>query len=62
MPKYKNISKVTQRFRAGEAGKKKVYSVEPGKEVDVPVEISAQNMKLVEEDLKRKATKKENGG
>ena len=61
MPRYKNISEVTQRFRAGEAGKKKVYAVESGEVVDVPVKISAQCMILVEEDMKRKPTKKEKG-
>lgn len=55
MFRYKNVSKVEQKFRAGELGKKKVYTVKPGKEIELPVEISAQMMEKVEQDTKRKS-------
>lgn len=53
---YKNTSKYDRKFRAGEAGKKKVYLVKPGKEISLPVKISFGDMELVEE--KNKKTKK----
>ena len=48
MFKYKNVSKYEQKFRAGEGGKKKVYTVKPSKEIELPVEISMGGMELVE--------------
>ena len=42
--KYKNVSDVRQRFRAGG----KVYSVDPGKTVDVSVEITSGVLGVME--------------
>ena len=45
--KYRNISKHDQTFRAGEGGKKKVYTVKAGKEIELPVIISHGAFELV---------------
>ncbi len=53
---YKNIGKTEQRFRAAISADKpnikKVYKCGPGKTVEVPVEIAAQNMEKVEKGKK----------
>ena len=57
--KYKNVSDITQKFRAGG----KVYSVEPRKTVDIPVEMTSGVlgvMELVDNGEMRK-TKKSKG-
>ena len=51
--KYKNVSKYEQTFRAGEGGKKKVYTVKPGKTIDLPVEISHGAMELESGEMKK---------
>ena len=56
MYKYKNISEVEQKFRAG--GKR--YSVKPGKTVEIPVEITSGVlgvMELVESGEMKKSKK-----
>lgn len=57
--KYKNISEVEQKFRAG--GKR--YSVEPGKTVDIPVEITSGVLGVMElvETAEMKKSKKQSG-
>ena len=59
MFKYKNISEVEQKFRAG--GKR--YSVKPGKLVDVSVEITSGFFGVIElvEDREMKKSKKNKG-
>ena len=61
MPEYKNVGRTEQKFRAAAStdkpNVKKVYTCAPGKTVDVPVEILAQNMEKVDtktENTKRK--------
>jgi len=44
MYKYKNVSKIEQKFRAGG----KIYSVKPGKSVDLPVEITSGVLGVME--------------
>lgn len=53
MYKYKNESGRDRIFRAGEGGKKKVYSVKPGKSVELPVEISFDGMVLENGEMKK---------
>lgn len=48
MFKYKNVSKIEQRFRVGEGEKKKVYSVKPGRTVEIPVEITSGVLGVME--------------
>jgi len=58
MYKYKNVSKVEQKFRAG--GKR--YSVKPGKTVDVPVELTSGVLGvLILESGEMKTNKKQPG-
>ena len=48
MYKYKNIGKITAKFRAAANAEnpsvKKVYEVKAGETIEMPVKISAQNM------------------
>lgn len=56
--KYKNISKVEQKFRAG--GKR--YSVKPGKTVDVSVELTSGVLGVMELESGEMKTNKKNKG
>ena len=59
MYKYKNVSKVEQKFRAGG----KLYSVKPGKTVDIPVEITSGVLGVMElESGEMKTSKKTKKG
>ena len=58
MYKYKNVSKVEQKFRAGG----KCYSVKPGKTVDLSVEITSGVLGVMElESGEMKTSKKRKG-
>ena len=56
MFKYKNVSKVEQRFRAG--GKR--YSVKSGKTVDIPVELTSGVLGVMELESGEMKTNKKN--
>ena len=53
MYKYKNTSEKEMKFRAGEGGKKKVYTVKAGNTIELPVEISMGGMVLEDREMKK---------
>ena len=57
--KYKNITRVPQKFRAFDTKMvKKVFDVKPGGEIETGVKIDWKGMELIKEQVGRVKTKK----